>query len=591
MMRGLQRSVFLLGLLALAATASAQTDPIPADYQYLDHWILNNSQDPFRYYVDSRVSRPGGNELTPVETAVQKAFQAWQDVNCAWPAFSYAGRSSSASIQDVRDRLDTFNVAAIWVTDRSDSAYSDVLNGDSSTSEAVIQSRNGYVYQCDIFLNAVDFQFTTAETTPAGFLDLQTIMMREIGHCLGLGDTYNSGFNAVMYALLGPGKSRRTLSTYDRGALCQRYPQTGAVGSPCTANSCGQGLTCVTTQSTTSGATLNVCSKACPDGVPGACPAPYECRASSAVPGSSFACLPAVGGAVTNVGAACTADSQCGATVSRCLTASQQTVGFPGWRDGYCSQSCSANTDCPRGSTCANVGTVGKRCLDDCRPGTSDCRPGYSCAPLPEGNACIADCATDNDCGSSFACRTCDHACIQARQGSRTVGEPCTQDTECGTNQQCLKLNGNPQGFCSEACSVDACTCSPGNTCRPAGTGGQRFCFRDCEQGTCPSPLQCTPFGQGAACIASCRFNQDCPNGLYCGSSGQCYDPFTQSDGGTCALCSDGGAPPPPPTDGGTGPSTNGPDGCGCQGAPTSAAAFLAGLGVLLLATRKRRNG
>ncbi|RYZ37753.1 MAG: adhesin [Myxococcaceae bacterium] len=587
MMRGLQRSVFLLGLLALAATASAQNDPIPSDFQYLDHWVLNNSQDPFKFYVDSRVSRPGGNDLALVKDVVRASFQAWQDVNCAWPAFTYV----EGSVPDVRDRYDTFNVAAIWVTDRSDSAYGEVLNGELSTSAAVPLVHNGYVYQCDIFLNAVDFKFTTANTTPVDFLDLRTVVMREIGHCLGLADTYNSSFEAVMGARLLPGQQRRNITAYDRGALCARYPQTGAVGSPCATSSCSQGFTCAATQSTTSGATLNLCTKACQDGVPGACPAPYECRASNAVPGSSFACLPAAAGSTTNVGAACTTDSQCGAVVSRCLTTAQQTDGFPGWRDGYCSQACTASRDCPRGSTCATVGSLGKRCLDDCRPGTADCRTGYSCAPLPEGNACIADCATNSDCGSNAACRTCDHACIKEKQGTRNVGEPCTQDAECGTNQQCLKLNGNPQGVCAQPCSVDACTCSPGNTCRPAGTASERFCFRDCEEGTCASPLQCTAFEQGRGCIASCRFDQDCPNGLYCGTSGQCYDPFAKTDGGTCALCGDGGAPPPPPTDGGTGPSTNGPEGCGCQGAPASAAAFLAGLGVLLLATRRRRNG
>ncbi|NNC17684.1 adhesin [Corallococcus exiguus] len=584
MMRGTQRSVFLLGLLALATTAQAQ-----GGYQFLEHWVLNNSQDPFPYYVDARNNQPAGNDISLVEDAVKKSFQAWQDVDCAWPAFTYKGRSTIVPIPDVNDRLDGFSVAAIWVTDPLSTQYKDVLN-ETSVSVAVPLSHGGNVYQCDIFLNAVRYKFTSFTPTPAGFMDIQTAVMREVGHCLGLGSTYEYP-DSVMYFAQETGVQRRTLSSYDRGAFCQRYPQTGAVGSPCDTTACSAGLTCVTTQSTTSGNSMKICSKACPSGAPGACPDPYQCRASTLIAGSQFACLPEAIGTGTKVGNPCASASSCGAADSRCLTDADKTPAFPAWKDGYCTESCVANADCPTGSTCASVGSVGKRCLKNCRPGKGDCRDGYTCNTLPNGggDVCVADCSTNNDCGSNYACRSCDHACVQQLTGTRSVGDPCLQDSECGFNQQCLKLNGNPQGVCAEPCSVAACTCGPGSTCRSAGTGEDRFCFRDCGTGTCSSPLQCVPFQEGTACIAPCRTNQDCPNGLYCGNGGQCYDPYVKTDGGTCTLCSDGGTPPPPPLDGGTGGTNNDPGGCGCQSGPSSAA-FLVGLGVLLLATRRRRN-
>ncbi|RKH73644.1 adhesin [Corallococcus aberystwythensis] len=574
-------------MLTLAATAQAQEG-----YQFLDHWVLNNSQDPFPYYLDATNNSPGDNELSKVEDAVKKAFQAWQDVDCAWPAFTYQGRSTIKPIPNVNDRLDGFSVAAIFVTNRDSVEFREVLNGGDSVSAAVPLSHGGLVFQCDIFLDAATHKFTTLSPTPAGFIDIQSAVMHEVGHCLGLGSTYVYP-DSVMFFSLNPGEQRRTLSSYDRGAFCQRYPQTGAVGSPCDTTACGAGLTCVTAQSTTSGASQKICSKACPSGTPGFCPDPYQCRASTVISGSQYACLPEAIGTGTKVGNPCEDATTCGAAESRCLTAADKTTAFPAWTAGYCTESCIANADCPTGSTCTTVGSVGKRCLKNCRPGKGDCREGYTCNTLPNngGDVCVADCATNNDCGSSYACRSCDHACVAQMTGTRNVGDPCFQDSECGFNQQCLKLNGNPQGVCAEPCSVATCTCSPGNTCRPAGTGEDRFCFRDCGAGTCGSPLQCVPFAEGTACIAPCRTNQDCPNGLYCGSGGQCYDPYAQpTDGGTCTLCSDGGTPPPPPLDGGTDDPSNGPGGCGCQSAPTSAA-FLVGLGVLLLATRRRRNG
>ncbi len=593
-MRGLLRGAWALGLLVLSTTAMAQTE-----YTDLGHRVLNSSQDRLRYYLDARSSRPADTDLSEVETATKAAFQAWEDVDCAWPAFQFVSRATNGSpMTTVADPTDRFTVVPVWVTESQDPRYRDTLNGGGLTSAARPLTFGGYVYQCDIYLNAVDFRWSTLATTPADAMDLRSVLMHELGHCLGLGNTYDvDSSNAVMYAVLRPGESRRFVAAYDRTALCRFYPQTGAVGSPCTGpGTCSNGLTCATVPSTTSGTSTNlqVCARGCAGVTEGECPAPYVCRASTAVSGFTKACLPALPDSLTPVGRECDSSTgSCGSANGRCIPPtvppSGTGSGFDRWDDGYCTESCSGRGTCPGGAECAQVEGQGQVCLKRCGATPGDCRPGYTCARRPEGDLCVPACYGDVDCASDSVCRLCDRVCVVRQTSGRQVGDSCTADNQCGTNQYCLLLNGNPQGVCAQPCSLQACSCPGGTTCRVVSPQGERACVRDCSQGSCTSPVQCSAVEDGAACLAACRSSQDCPPNTLCGAGGACYDPTARPDAGTCALCNDAGTPPPVPTDGGAEGSVGGPGGCGCQGAPMSAAAFLGGLVVLLLVTGRRR--
>ncbi|MBJ6763312.1 adhesin [Myxococcaceae bacterium JPH2] len=590
MSRGMQRGALVLGLCLMAATAMAQGS---GDYKYLDFTVLGNSQDPFVYYIDGRTPKPAGIDLTEVENAVKAALQTWEDVDCAWPAFKYAGRATAANVPNVEERQDRFSIAAIFVTDKTNPNYVGALAQGQSAATAVPLTYGGYVYQCDIFLNAVDYRWTTLPATPAGFMDLRSHVLREMGHCLGIASIYSLDSDPIMAFLPpGPGVSKRTLSTYDRGAICQLYPQEGAVGSPCT-TTCTNGLTCVSTTSTTTGNAIKVCAKACTNTTPGECPDPYVCRASTLVSGSSYACLPALPDAVTKVGQPCTGKTagECGSARSRCIEAGTSYPSFPtSWTGGYCTEGCTTSKDCPANSQCIETGAAtGKVCAQQCRPGTGDCRDGYACAPLGEGSVCVPACSTNSECAAtsvSSVCRVCDRVCVAEQATGRQIGDACGQDSECGTNQICLRLNDTTLGVCASPCSLEACSCPAGTTCHTAGTRGERFCLRDCEGSTCGSQLQCSPYDTSPACIPTCRTTKDCPNGTQCGLGGRCFDPRAKPDAGTCTLCNDAGTPPPVVTDAGTGGTTS-PSGCGCQSAPTSAA-FAIGLGVMLLMSRRR---
>jgi hypothetical protein len=240
-------------------------------------------------------------------------------------------------------------------------------------------------------------------------------------------------------------------------------------------------------------------------------------------------------------------------------------------------------------------------CLKTCRPGTGDCRSGYSCIQRAEGNVCVPSCVSDSDCSanggsSEFICRVCDSTCISRFGGGKPLGELCQANSDCGSGLVCLRyFEDQGDGVCAKPCSTASCSCPFGTSCQPVGPRGEPLCVSNCTSDSCPSGLLCTPSGEGTVCLppSACANDGDCPYPFACSRAGKCYDPaLLNPDAGTCSLCGggDGGTVTPnpqPSVDGGTG-GTSGPGGCGCEGAPTSAMAFFAALALLLALKGKR---
>jgi MYXO-CTERM domain-containing protein len=591
MNRKLQWSA-VLALMAVSTAASAD------NYEYLGHKMLHTRDYPFRYYVDARVPTPAGIAISEVERATNAAFQTWEDVSCAYPDFLYGGRTTTEpriNPSNVGDPFDAFNVSTVWVTSSSDPYYNLALASGDVKSGTVPLTYAGYLYQCDIFINAVKFRWTTLPDTPArdGLTDLQTALTHEVGHCMGLADIYTPEA-AVMHPIIPTGGNKRVLAPHDSQHVCNYYPEDGAVGSPCSVSDpCTNGLTCIPLTQSDGGVLARYCTKSCPNLSTGECPAPYVCRPSSAVSGATHACLAVPNEAVTQVGKPCTDSPGCGSPRSICQPPTGLPSGGTAWVGGYCQEDCvagsTANT-CPAGSVCTELGTQ-DRCFKSCRPGTGDCREGYTCSPLAQGDVCVPVCYNNDDCNSpgsnAFICRVCDRVCIQNKTTGKAVGDPCASSAECGLGQECVFINNHPQGVCAQPCNTALCGCPAGSSCRQVGP--DRLCIRDCSAGTCPSPLTCNPVGGFYGCAPGCRNSTECPQGWTC-AGGTCYDPFAPADAG-CTLCNDAGnppppPPPPPPVDGGTGPGGN-PEGCGCSGAPTSAL-LLGALALLLLAGGRR---
>ncbi|PTL77418.1 MYXO-CTERM sorting domain-containing protein [Vitiosangium sp. GDMCC 1.1324] len=297
------------------------------------------------------------------------------------------------------------------------------------------------------------------------------------------------------------------------------------------------------------------------------------------------------------VGTPCSVTLDCNADESICLQEIVRTSGSVGWEGGYCSVPCgSGGTACPSGSTC--VATRGSTyCLKQCQPDVATaCREDYICEPdATAGNVCIPTCVYEADCQSGFTCRICDGRCIPKKTPGVSIGDACTDDAQCGTGQVCLKVNGHPQGICSQPCGTGACSsCPDGSTCQQVGSSKASMCVSTCSRGTCDSKLQCAPFPGGTTgCLPPCRTQADCPAGATCGGNGQCLGGSVPTDAG-CSSCgpseSDAGTTPiTPAPDAGPGSGGTAGPGCGCQGSSVNAPGFLGALALFFVAARRRR--
>ncbi|HVE86789.1 MAG TPA: hypothetical protein VND93_28220, partial [Myxococcales bacterium] len=518
-------------------------------------------QDAYPIYVDGRSDPVVGIPLSNVISDVQAAINGWNATPGSYARWTYSGRAvagNPAGMATPEDSNDTFSVAVLFVTQRTDPYYDLALGGGEQKSGSIPLTYAGQLYACDIFLNAVNFAWT-AGTLPltSTTASVQSFVGHELGRCMGL-TTGAGDMNAVMWFDIPLGDRRSPIQA-DFDLLAPRYPNDGtATGSPCDGQlgaptTCAGTLKCATPAGTDPwGRTWRkMCTQPCAPGTAGACPVPYACVASTLfAPTYSYACLPNTGTDITQVGKPCTANPDCGSAVGLCnLQGTLPSGGGPLWSGGYCTQNCAAagGQPCPNGSECVPAGGQ-YRCLKSCRVGYGDCRADYACAALAgvRDGVCISACAGDVDCnGTAPFCRTCDGLCFDQNKPTGVIGDACTTSADCGAAQVCYTAFpwAPGKGVCTQPCGTVCSACPNGSTCVAMPySGGSLFCVRDCVPGTCPATEQCLTIGGSRGCVPSCTV-ASCPVGYTC-SLGQCTP--TNFDAGSCELCWSGVGGPGP---------------------------------------------
>lgn len=582
------RRAALLAAVLLPALALAQ--PLPP--KYLPFKMLNGASDPFKYYLDNRNPSPAGLSMTSVQAATTSAWGKWNNVTCAVPKTTLVGNTSGV-VLNPPDPYDAFSVTPVWITSTSDMFFLGLFGGTYVKATTLALTYAGELNRCDIYANGVPgISWSVGDPTPTGSVDLETVMLHEAGHCLGLDHFGDSAFPTVMQGAIEEGFQRRQLTQYDISALCDRNALQGAIGSPCLADGgCGStvpGIKCITQPLGTGSAKF--CTIGCQTGTGFVCDVPLYCDAATFFnPTFSGACLRAVN-TVTAVGAPCTANNQCSSAVGLCNVQDVHPSGLPRWAQGYCSQSCAiGQPPCPAGAQCTDVGGANPICLKSCRVGLADCRPGYSCAQSVNGGVCVPSCYQDVDCGNSalYQCRTCDGLCVDRQNTSGQIGDLCSQDQQCGAGQLCASP-GLGQKLCTLSCGVGCGNCPTGSTCHPIPPSNALFCLRTCTgPGTCPTGTRCANLSTGRACVGACINSNECPVGQDC-VNGDCFNPG-ENDGGCEPFCTmfDAGKPITPKKDAGTG-GGGGSGGCGC--ASTADLSGLFALVLVLWVQRLRRT-
>lgn len=556
----------------------------PAFAQYLNFKMTCDADHPFSFYADTRVTAPQGLDGATITSTTTRAMNTWTSPSCSAANIRLVGGTTGV-VANAQDTLDAFSVAPVWMLNGNDPDYMEIIGNPATAAVAVARSYAGVLSTCDILLNGVTHTYSLAAVTPSTSMDFESVIAHELGHCLGMDHVAMLG--SIMTPVIEPGEQRRGLTQEDATRLCDRYPATGKFSAPCSADAgCLPEFKCVE-QPETSGIVRSLCTSGCTINVGATCETPFVCAASTAFAPQSGACL-LPGNMVTQVGRACGVPADCGGANAVCLAPQNAPSGGQFWRDGYCTAVCGAGSAaCPAGSTCTNVSGT-QRCLQSCRVGLADCRPGYSCLEIDAvgtSGVCFPSCATNADCSDlvNTECRVCDGTCVP-RQAVGQIGDYCVDNSTCGTGQVCRATGEtSTQKQCTMTCSRGCGTCPNGTTCTP-GARGELFCLRNCTgPGQCPNGLRCADTPTGKACQPWCQATSDCPVGQFC-FMGECYADNPDANCGTLCNRPDGGPPVVVvPRDAGNGGGGTG--GCGC-GSVDPSLVFAA---LALFAVRRRR--
>lgn len=279
------------------------------------------------------------------------------------------------------------------------------------------------------------------------------------------------------------------------------------------------------------------------------------------------------GSALLSIGDPCSLPSECAAPgVGR-----QALCLIAGFDQGYCSASCTSDTDCPFGSHCGrNPAGGGQVCLKRCmNPGTtgtgSGCRASYVCdrggTSLINVPVCFPSCAAASQCGPGatdcdsrgFCCGAAPYACCE--------NSTCNSGFTC-TSGYCTPSGGTGGGGAGGGSATAGGSATGGGSATAGGSAGLGNVGDGCNtslinfngvcvggaQARCPPVWANDPSWPGGYCsIAGCTAsasdgsNDTCPAGSSCainyGGNNHCLrncDFATQSGCRTGYLCERG---------------------------------------------------
>jgi V8-like Glu-specific endopeptidase len=288
------------------------------------------------------------------------------------------------------------------------------------------------------------------------------------------------------------------------------------------------------------------CIKSCdPYNPGGSCGTGSYCKPSGC--GEEGICAPGVLG-TTEFYKECNVDTDCESLfcattsdgVSRCLYPC-----FPGqdlcMMDEFCvdlDQGCAGCVPSPPNTT-LNIG-------EECDNGT-ECKSGM-CHQWENIGYCTDSCTANSDCINSYHC--VDTICIKGELGN--FGDPCLQNDDCITTLDCVDF-GDGFGHCSESCADEATCSEDGYLCTQIDEGS--YCKKlgglsagdSCENSSCANGLFCVDVDNGdKRCLSLCHRNDGntCPSytGCYSLARDYCVPLNTINSGGSSDDSGDDGS-------------------------------------------------
>lgn len=407
----------------------------------------SSSNQPQSYWLNQN----GSDDISfsNLESVIQTSWDAWSAPCCSSFSASYQGTTAQTATSTNGDTVLSWEENS-WPTQ---------LGNVNQTIGVTLISifSNCEIAQAPILFNGVGFTFTTG----GGGTDMQSIATHEIGHNLGLGHTPDR--SATMYAAYGGGTATRSIEQDDVDGVCALYTTSCNCTSDgdCAANEVCNGGTCEIPPCTSD----NECpgNEVCNSGsceVP-PCSSDSDCQDGFYCDTSNSTCRPDC-----PVCEACTQSSDCGSN-GFC-------VDF-GNGNNKCIVTCGQGGTCPGDSQCYSVEQQGQTyylCLNPNANNDGACPDSYTCS-ADSGNGGGSDGTCDglgNTCESSQNnnCTTDNDICLQTTDGNSFCSCTCTQDSDCGSGNQCVALNNGSMGCIPGDPNTDPCadvTCPSGEVC------------------------------------------------------------------------------------------------------------------------------
>lgn len=162
------------------------------------------SQTPVKLYIHQSVDP----KYWP---AIQAAVQTWNDEIPGRDLFKIEGTGVTGSPTPQRDGYSIIYMMNDWEADRP-----------NEQARTTIYWTGNQIYETDMRINAKNFNFNYATTSGTFYgVDLQSLVLHELGHMLGLAHTPTAG--SVMAVSLASGLERRAPSTDDVNDLRCEY--------------------------------------------------------------------------------------------------------------------------------------------------------------------------------------------------------------------------------------------------------------------------------------------------------------------------------------------------------------------------------
>ena len=161
-----------------------------------------NGQLPVKFYIHSSVPEK-------FHGAIRGAMAEWDQALGSRPLFEVAGTISHGS-KSVKDGANVIYMLSQWDTE----------NGSEQARTSMFW-KGTQIQEADIQLNGESFDFFTGESAIQGEIDLESLMVHEFGHALGL--THSSIQKSVMASRLASATLRREPTKDDMDSLRCEY--------------------------------------------------------------------------------------------------------------------------------------------------------------------------------------------------------------------------------------------------------------------------------------------------------------------------------------------------------------------------------